>query len=241
MAQNTLNLTPNPQLIIEDSQTMDARKSPSNLSQTSLGSQDSCHLEDAEPRGVMEVVVRPAPLKRAVSNGRNAMPAYSMESKPRGVAHIIAIEKYVNEVREERHGSEVDRKNLKSLFEELHFSVEQTVNPTRPQLYDDLIKFASDKRHLTADMMVLIVLSHGKEGVIETSDGQTVDIERIFSQFNNQECPNLKGKLKFFIVQVSFIFSPPDVAFFSNATKRPAFRLKNWFCFGLFLPPDGVY
>ena len=52
------------------------------------------------------------------------------------------------------------------------------------------------------DMMILVILSHGREGSIDTVEGQPYSLEFIFSRFNNQQCPNLKGKPKFFIVQV---------------------------------------
>jgi len=49
--------------------------------------------------------------------------------------------------------------------------------------------------------MILVILSHGQDGYIETTDGRKVNLEAIFEQFNNQYCPNLKGKPKFFIIQ----------------------------------------
>ena len=48
-------------------------------------------------------------------------------------------------------------------------------------------------------------LSHGRsDGRIDTVEGQSYELESIFEQFNNQQCPYLKGKPKFFIIQVRF-------------------------------------
>ena len=66
-----------------------------------------------------------------------------------------------------------------------------------------LHKFANNPSHEQADMMILAVLSHGRDGKIITSGGREVHIETIYEQFNNHMCPLLKGKPKFFIIQVS--------------------------------------
>ena len=50
--------------------------------------------------------------------------------------------------------------------------------------------------------MILIILSHGRDGKIITSSGREYQIESIYEKFNNRECPSLKGKPKFFIIQV---------------------------------------
>ena len=56
--------------------------------------------------------------------------------------------------------------------------------------------------HAKADMMILVILSHGRDGKIITSSGREYQIESIYEKFNNRECPFLKGKPKFFIIQV---------------------------------------
>ena len=54
-------------------------------------------------------------------------------------------------------------------------------------------------------MMILAILSHGGNGNVYTSDGRNVRIESIYEKFNNQFCPLLKGKPKFFIIQVKLM------------------------------------
>ena len=69
-----------------------------------------------------------------------------------------------------------------------------------------LSRFASNPLHELADMMVLVVLSHGRDGKIITSGGREFPIETVYEQFNNHMCPLLKGKPKFFIIQVICIY-----------------------------------
>ena len=57
--------------------------------------------------------------------------------------------------------------------------------------------------HETSNMMILVILSHGTNGHIYTTDGRWVNTENIYQKFNNHFCPKLKGKPKFFIIQVS--------------------------------------
>ena len=66
----------------------------------------------------------------------------------------------------------------------------------------ELLQFSKDPQHANADMMILVILSHGKDGKIITSSGREYQIESIYERFNNRECPLLKGKPKFFIIQV---------------------------------------
>ena len=87
------------------------------------GSQDSCHMEDPMERGEMDVKVRPSNIMRVNSAIHAGMPTYKMEAKPRGLALIIEIEEYVDNLHEKRLGSEIDRDNLDKLFQQLHFTV----------------------------------------------------------------------------------------------------------------------
>ena len=52
-------------------------------------------------------------------------------------------------------------------------------------------------------MMILVIMSHGTNGRILTSEGKSFDVEQIYQMFNNSCCSKLKGKPKFFIIQVS--------------------------------------
>ena len=104
----------NPRIVIDDPVTLQeglgveyediARsKSPGRMS---LDSQDSCHTEDAAEKGYLNVQVRQA-VRRSNSSVIAGMPVYPMVSNPRGLALLIDIRKYDNDVQDERYGSEV--------------------------------------------------------------------------------------------------------------------------------------
>ena len=50
-----------------------------------------------------------------------------------------------------------------------------------------------------SEMSVVVVMSHGDEGVLYGSDGLPVQDEALLTMFNNQNAPQLKGKPKFFV------------------------------------------
>jgi len=124
-----------------------------------------------------------------------------MTAYPRGLALIIEIEDYENNVASKRHGSHADVTNLKSLFEQLHFHIQYHRNLKRIDFYRVLTDFASAPEHRDADMMIMVILSHGRESAIITADGTVIATEEIYKRFNNTNCPGLRGKPKFFIVQ----------------------------------------
>ena len=97
---------------------------------------------------------------------------------------------------------QVDRVNLTRLFQGLYFQVEAHQNLKYQELHEVLHRFANNPLHEHADMMILVVLSHGRDGKIVTSGGREFPIESLYEQFNNQMCPLLRGKPKFFIIQV---------------------------------------
>lgn len=91
--------------------------------------------------------------------------------------------------------------NLHNLFVQLQFKVEHRKNLKRHEFDREINAFADDPVHRDADMMILVILSHGREGNVFASDGTVVAIESIYERFNNRNCPALQGKPKFFIIQ----------------------------------------
>jgi hypothetical protein len=61
--------------------------------------------------------------------------------------------------------------------------------------------FAKDAGDKSVDMCVVAIMSHGKEKAIISKDNQELKVNWILEQFNNTNCPLLKGKPKFFIFQ----------------------------------------
>lgn len=164
-----------------------------------LGRQRS-YSDYPEEKGELNVVVRR--VKNLIIPKNDAeIPSYKMSEIPRGLALIIEIEQYEQDVQTKRHGSHVDVANLTKLFKELHFKTTHKQNLSILDFKKELKSLAENPENESADMMILVVLSHGREGQIITSDGRGVDTEEIYAQFNNVNCPKLKGKPKFFIVQ----------------------------------------
>ena len=97
---------------------------------------------------------------------------------------------------------QIDVKNLRNLFAQLQFKVEHKKNLKRHEFDRELLAFANDPGHRESDMMILAILSHGREGNVFASDGTVIAIESIYEKFNNKNCPALQGKPKFFIIQV---------------------------------------
>jgi len=153
---------------------------------------------EARERGRLEVCVAPASYHRQTSSH---MPTYDMTRRPRGLALVIDIEVYENDVQERRHGSNVDVENLEALLKGLDFDVTVHKNLHLAAFFKVITEFCCNKMHEEADMTIVVILSHGKDGVVYASDGQSINMEYIYEFFNNRNCPSLRGKPKFFIVQ----------------------------------------
>jgi len=127
-----------------------------------------------------------------------------MSSSPRGLALIINnIEFTPPELFSFRKGAEVDSENLAELFTQLGFKVETHLNLGRNDTFRVLIDFAARSEHKDADMAIVCILSHGTHhGRVVAADCLELQIELdILRRFNNDYCPDLKGKPKFFIIQ----------------------------------------
>jgi len=168
----------------------------------SIRSCESCCME-VEPteRGRLEVCVLPAAFTRSDSYQCSQVSAYPMHRRPRGLALIIDISLYENDVQDARLGSDVDVDNLRALLAGLQFDVAVHRNLGLGQFYKEVTEFCCNKMHAEADMAVVVILSHGRDGVVYAADGQSINMEYIYEFFNNRNCPLLRGKPKFFIVQ----------------------------------------
>jgi len=175
--------------------------SPDNVSLRSI---DTCCV-DQEPveKGKLDVRVLPTPalVQRTISMVGTGMTTYDMQRLPRGIALIINIEVYENDIQERRFGSHVDVDNLTQLFTGLSFDVVVHKNLPQATFYKVITEFCANKMHNESDMAVVAILSHGKDGVVYAADGMSIDMEFIYEYFNNRNCPALQGKPKFFIVQ----------------------------------------
>jgi len=187
-----------PGLTLEDSLYPPSLLSTSSLDTVSPGRARSPLDMEPVQVGRIPVQVVPALYHRQTSS---RMPAYDMNRRPRGLALLINIESYDNDVQEQRIGSDVDVENLSQLLKGLDFDVAIHRNLHLAAFFKVITEFCCNKMHKEADMAVVVILSHGKDGVVYASDGQSINMEYIYEFFNNRNCPNLMGKPKFFIVQ----------------------------------------
>ena len=133
---DTTDVTDNPYIEIQDAFTFQQfnehgefilnQSSSPTQGYNSDGSQDSCHMEDASEMGHMSVKVKMG-LNRVESVSGDKIPSYKMTSNPRGQALIIDIEKYDNEIQDERIGSKVILKMFivmkKSILRKIHVTI----------------------------------------------------------------------------------------------------------------------
>jgi hypothetical protein len=89
-------------------------------------------------------------------------------------------------VQEPRLGSNVDVENLGNLLKGLEFDVTVHKNLTLAGFFKVVTEFCCNKLHTEADMTVVVILSHGKDGVVYAADGQSINMEYIYEFFNNR-------------------------------------------------------
>lgn len=128
---------------------------------------------------------------------------YDMNCKYRGHALLINNERFSIQLKEaglgDRPGSNVDEKNLNKCLHDLGFRVTVYPNLTANQMRSVCAKMAA-KDHSECDCFVLVILSHGEEGIVYGTD-QTVEIKDLTRYFKGDTCSSLIGKPKIFIIQ----------------------------------------
>jgi len=146
----------------------------------------------------LQVSVRTTPSGvRAASE----LKCYKMDSTPRGQVLIINNEDYVNDLLPRRTGSLVDANNLDLLFLGLGFKVTMRSNLMYQDMFTEVQRFAELEAHHESDMAVVVIMSHGRQGLVAACDGREIETEWIMRQFNNYGSPALRGKPKLFIFQ----------------------------------------
>ena len=100
---------------------------------------------------------------------------------------------------EDREGSEKDVERFKLLFNKFNYYVEVVENLNKEMFHKKLSAKALDESLKNHDIFVMIIMSHGVEDHVMTSDGQYLSYDEILNLFSNEHCPQLIGKPKVFI------------------------------------------
>jgi len=133
---------------------------------------------------------------------RTHLTAYKMTSRSRGMALVIDVNEFHDKtVFPGRRGSEVDRRNIVKLLEQLTFKVKVSENVSARTMKAIIHSFAQNTEHNHSDCCAVVIMSHGHEKQIYGCDGIAVDIEEIFCMFDNVNCPMLRQKPKLFLIQ----------------------------------------
>ena len=92
---------------------------------------------------------------------------------------------------------EVDETAMKRIFQPRGFIVEAQRDRTKSQMK---ACFEEYRRKEHTGCFILIILSHGRDGVVLSSDDQEIRIADIEKEFCKSKCPSLQGKPRIFII-----------------------------------------
>ncbi|XP_052073553.1 caspase-3-like isoform X2 [Mytilus californianus] len=102
----------------------------------------------------------------------------------------------------ERHGSDVDVKNLTDLFQELHFEVVTKTDTPAKEMFEFLIKERNKiENWKDIECIVLILMSHGTSGYIYGSDRIPIKLSDLTYVFDSEHCIGLDDKPRLVFVQ----------------------------------------
>ncbi|XP_069562420.1 caspase a-like [Brachyistius frenatus] len=141
-------------------------------------------------------------------NDKNVYPALKTSLVKR-VALLITNIKFTYE--NNRNGAEKDQEKMEELLSDLGYEVVKHTNLTGKAIDDALIKFSKHQKIKETDSVVVVIMSHGKLGVVcgvdckkDISGDEKPDefpINNIFKHLNSKECPALLNKPKVIIIQ----------------------------------------
>ncbi|OWF53615.1 Caspase-2 [Mizuhopecten yessoensis] len=161
--------------------------------------------DDADDDIVMETADAPAPeteIQTAYQRASTERPTYRMESTPRGYCLIINNRDYTQEsLMDPRTGTDVNRDELRQVFQELGFHVDAKDNLTGQAMKDTLKNFAAYEGLTRVDSLIVAFLCHGNSEKMYGVDGVPLYLQQdVFKVFSPHECPVMKGKPKLFLI-----------------------------------------
>ncbi|XP_064468292.1 uncharacterized protein LOC135378997 [Ornithodoros turicata] len=101
----------------------------------------------------------------------------------------------------ERIGTEKDEERIRTLFEgQFGFDVDVHGNLKKEAMLRTLEKLAGED-HSSSCCLCLFLLSHGDDDGIICSDGQEIQLSKVYAMFDPRTCKGLAAKPKLFFVQ----------------------------------------
>lgn len=161
---------------------------------------------------------------------------YNMNHKKRGTALVINIQKYdaSNPFKlKERVWSVKDVVNLKKTLNYLEFEVILSLDSTKCQI-EEVLQEQASLDHTHSDCFFCVVMSHGNEDKIVTSDNKEISFEEIVRPIKS--CKSLENKPKLFFLQacrgdnemeIRRANSRPDSGVSTSAQQETDFTLNN--------------
>jgi len=126
---------------------------------------------------------------------------YNMQHRRRGHAVIFNHDTFETDHYAPREGSKIDVKNLYEKFSSLLFDVTIHENLEYSEIKNTISKLAAQD-HSDADCLVVIIMTHGENGLLTPRDSQILyKVETLWTPFTADKCPTLAGKPKLFFIQ----------------------------------------
>ncbi|XP_061136723.1 caspase a-like isoform X4 [Syngnathus typhle] len=110
----------------------------------------------------------------------------------------------------DRHGADVDERNMQRLLEDLGYEVVKHTNLTGQQMDKAVLDFSKHSKLKDTDSVFVVIMSHGKSGSIlgvnwnktQTAEKEDVfPIDNIYKHLNSANCRALIDKPKIIIIQ----------------------------------------
>lgn len=146
---------------------------------------------------------------RMKMKARPEYPVTQHSSKNR-VALLVTNIKFTDE-KFNRNGAEKDEENMEKLLTFLGYEVVKHTNLTGKAIDEAIIKFSKHPKLKDTDSVLVVIMSHGKLGVVlgvdcknETSGDEKQDefpINNIYKHLGSDRCPALLNKPKIIIIQ----------------------------------------
>ncbi|XP_058831650.1 caspase-1-like [Topomyia yanbarensis] len=122
---------------------------------------------------------------------------YDTTNKRRGVALVFCHMNFNSMAK--RNGTDKDRDDICSILYDLDFDVRVFDDLNRQRVLETL-KEVSQEDHSDSDCLVVVVMSHGEQGVVYARDNK-YNVDSLWKNFVGNACPSLIGKPKMFFIQ----------------------------------------